>query len=274
MTTSSIPIDTSSGPKHVSAGRGRKTKNDSSSSSQKKNKQPQRGMGVEKLEHIIRLQTEIAPPPPPPPAPFNNTFAVPHHQLNGPFQFRQLPVNYFNGVVGDHHHHVYQNMTTNELSSIHNSYAKCVSDGYGASASYKKKRINGGGSNTCSVNPYRNYAASNSAFVETIDAGRPRLILVREVKEVMPVPRNGMNLMTEYEFFPGKNSVVGDAGEMMRTASSTWCGNGLGLGVGGGGGASVDGRMLGLRAGDGSCVTAITGNEEGCVSSLDLTLKL
>ncbi|GKD16499.1 hypothetical protein Tco_1205657 [Tanacetum coccineum] len=212
MTTSSIPIDTSSGPKLVSAGRGRKTKNDSSSSSQKKNKQPQRGMGVEKLEHIIRLQTEIAPPPPPPPAPFNNTFAL-----------------------------VFQS---------HNSYAKCVSDGYGASASYKKKRINGGGSNTCSVNPYRNYGASNSAFVETIDAGRPRLILVREVKEVMPVPCNGMNLMTEYEFFPGKNSVVGDATEMMRTASSTWCGSGLGLGVGVGceGGDSVDGRTLGLRA--------------------------
>nr|GEW57132.1 hypothetical protein [Tanacetum cinerariifolium] len=134
----------------------------------------------------------------------------------------------------------------------------------------KKKRINVGGSSTFSVNPSR-----NSAFVETIDAGRPRRI---QVREVMPVPRNGMNLMTE-------NSVVGEAAEMMRTASPTWCGIGLGFGVGGEGGASVVGSMLGLlgrcfgwwswlRAGDGSCVTAITGNEEGCVSSLDLTLKL
>nr|GEX47466.1 hypothetical protein [Tanacetum cinerariifolium] len=263
MTTPSIPIDTSSGPKHISASgasaRSRKTKNDSSSSSQKKNKPPQRGMGVAKLEQQIRLQerwermTETVPQPPP--APFNTTFAVPHHQLNGTFQFRQPPVNYFNGFVGDHHHQVYQNMTTNELSSIQNS-----------GACYKKKRINGGGCSTFSVNPSR-----NSAFVETIDAGRPRRI---QVREVMPVPRNGMNLMTGYEFFPMKNSVVGEAAEMMRTASPTWCGSGLGFGVGGEGGASVDGSMLGLRAGDGSCVTAITGNEEGCVSSLDLTLKL
>ncbi|GJU97334.1 hypothetical protein Tco_1326605, partial [Tanacetum coccineum] len=122
---------------------------------------------------------------------------------------------------------------------------------------FQKIRINGGGSSTCSVNPYRNYAASNNAFVETINAVHP----------------NGMNLMTEYEFFLGKNSVVGDATEMMRTASSTWCGSGLGLGVGVGceGGDSVDGRTLGLSVGDAS---AITENEEGRVSTLDLTLKL
>ncbi|GJX62895.1 sporocyteless like protein [Tanacetum coccineum] len=176
MTTSSIPNDTSSGPKHISvsgaSGQSRKAKNDSSSSSLKKKIQPQRGMGIEKLERILlqerwKKMTDIVPPPPP--SPFNNTFAVPHHQLNGPFQFHQPPVNYFNGVVGDDLYHVYQHMTTtNVLYSIQNSYVKCLSDGYGAC--YKKIRINGGGSSTCSVNPCRNYAASNNAFVETIDA--------------------------------------------------------------------------------------------------------
>ncbi|PWA89294.1 hypothetical protein CTI12_AA034710 [Artemisia annua] len=252
MTTSSMTIDTSSGPKHVSASGGpgrRKTKSDSSS--QKKNKQPQRGLGVEKLEHL-RLQTERGQ---------NMTF-------------RQPSVNYFNGVA-DHppqHQRVYQNMRTNELSSIQNNlYFNCVSDSCGAC--HKKKRISGGGSSTWSVNQFRNYAhsahsSSNNAFGE----GRPRRVQVREVKEVMPVQRNGMNLMTEYQLFPGEN-IVGNAGEMMRTGSFTWCGSGLGVGVSGGG-TSVDGSMLGLRTGDGSCVTGVTGNEEGCVSSVDLTLKL
>ncbi|PWA89293.1 hypothetical protein CTI12_AA034700 [Artemisia annua] len=89
-----------------------------------KNKQ-YRGKGIEQLVRLRCLQerwnkmTEMAPPPP------FNTFAPP--QLNGAFQFRQPPVNYFNGVAP------HRNMTNNELSSSqNNSYFKCVSDGCGA----------------------------------------------------------------------------------------------------------------------------------------------
>lgn len=76
----------------------------------------------------------------------------------------------------------------------------------------------------------------------------------------------GGSMMTEFEFFPGKSVGAEEYKEVMRMGSpaTTWCGSG-GVSVGG---------TVGFRGGEGSCVTAITGGEEGSVSSVDLSLKL
>ncbi|KAI3828262.1 hypothetical protein L1987_02360 [Smallanthus sonchifolius] len=143
------------------------------------------------------------------------------------------------------------------------NYIRCGSDGCGVC--HKKKRINGG-SNACSMNQFRNICGNN-AVVEIIDAGKTR----RGSGQVND--RNGGSLVTEYEFFQGKG--VGDAEgysnytELMSMGSKAWCGSGSGSGSG----ASVGG-MIGLRGGEGSCVTAVSGSEEGSVSSVDLSLKL
>ncbi|KAI3804787.1 hypothetical protein L1987_26597 [Smallanthus sonchifolius] len=139
-----------------------------------------------------------------------------------------------------------------ELSSIPN-YMKCPSDGCGVC--HKKKRINGE-SNFCSVNPFRSFYQNNTA-VEMMDAGKTR----RSSGQATEAHRNGGSSMTEYEFFPGRGVGAEEYKELMTT--TTWCGSGTSVG-----------GVIGLRGGEGSCVTAITGSEEGSVSSLDLSLKL
>ncbi|KAI3497052.1 hypothetical protein L1887_39433 [Cichorium endivia] len=272
----------------VNGGR-RKTKG--SELTQKKNKQPQRGMGVEQLERL-RLQerwkkmTEV---------PSQHPFALPSFNSSVAFttscstvpstgvQFRHVqasappPAMLFHGI-GIHGANLFSSdhvvdpsligssnlgfrfENSKELSSIPN-YVKCASDGCGVC--HKKKRIHGG-SNACSVNPFRNFSGNNTV-VEMIDASKTRRYS-GQVTEVMSVHRTGGSSLTEYEFFPGKGGRTEDYNykEFMRMGTTTtWCGSGTSVGA-----------PVVLRGGDGSCVTAITGNEEGSVSSVDLSLKL
>ncbi|KAI3703859.1 hypothetical protein L1987_74055 [Smallanthus sonchifolius] len=227
---------------------------------QRKNKQPQRGMGVEQLERI-RLQdvwkkmTHIPSLHPQLPFPTSYTTVVP----NVAVQFRPTPAMLFStdhvmdpSAIGSN------NAGFRSENSIPN-FIRCGSDACGVS--HKKKRINGG-SYACSMNQFRNICGNNGV-VEIIDAGKSR----RGSGQVND--RNGGSLVTEYEFFPGKGG--GDAEgysnytELMSMGSKAWCASGSGASVGG---------MIGLRGGEGSCVTAVSGSEEGSVSSVDLSLKL
>ncbi|KAI3702915.1 hypothetical protein L6452_28669 [Arctium lappa] len=275
-------------------GGGGRRKSKGSELTQKKNKQPQRGMGVEQLERL-RLQerwkkmTELPSLHPLPlPNSFSSSVAFPTSSScntvanGGGVHFRpatappgMLLTGIGNGcgmlhgsnlflpdqvadpsVIGSGHGG-FRFENSKELASIPN-YIKCASDGCGIC--HKKKRINGG-SNACLVNTFRNFCGNNTVG-EMIDAGKTRRCS-GQVTEVMSVHRNGGGSLTEYEFFPGKGGGAEDYKELMRMGSTTWCGS-----------TSVGGGMIGLRRCEGSCVTAITGSEEGSVSSIDLSLKL
>ncbi|KAK1430974.1 hypothetical protein QVD17_14133 [Tagetes erecta] len=231
---------------------------------QKKNKQPGRGMGVAQLERL-RLQdrwktiTELHPHP----HPHANAHVHVHDQIpsfnpslgfsnsnsgNQIVQFRPYPVP-APAMFGQQIHggNLYSTDHVVDPSVIGSSsyIMKCGSDCCGVC--HKKKRINGG-SNLCSVAPYRNTMVDRRSS--------------NQVTEVTSVNRNGGGSM--FEFFPGKSGGAADEyKEVMRMGSpaTTWCGSG---------GAGT----LGFRGGEGSCVTAITGGEEGSVSSVDLSLKL
>ncbi|KAJ0801732.1 putative SPEAR family protein [Helianthus annuus] len=267
MTTSSTVTDMSLGHNGVNnGGRGsgrRKTKG-STELTQKKNKQPQRGLGVAKLEELrlqtnnveqlkqlerLRLQerwkkmTEL----PFVPTPVQNVavqFRHPAH-VSTPAQMVVQGINMYPmdpSVIGSNVNNAcYRFDNPNELYSV-SSYMKCASDGCGVC--HKKKRIAGGASH-CSVSPFRNFCGS----MEMTDAGKTR---------------RGSGQVMEYDFFPGKCGGAEENKELLSMGSTAaWCGSG----------GSVAGT-IGLRGGEGSCVTAITGGEEGSVSSLDLSLKL
>ncbi|CAH1444486.1 unnamed protein product [Lactuca virosa] len=269
-----------SGVKQSVNGGGGRRKTKGSELTQKKNKQPQRGMGVEQLERL-RLQerwkkmTEVPSLHHPFALPgFSSSSCTTVPNQNTGVQFRPAqgaaPAMLFHGI-GIHGTNLFSTAehvmdpsvnvgfrfdNSKELSSIPNYVVKCASDGCGVC--HKKKRIHGG-SNACSLNPFRNLAGNNSV-VEMIDAAKTRLCS-GQVTEVISVYRNGGSAMTEYEFFPEKGG--------RGTTSKTCCGSGSGSG------GSVGGGAVALHGGDRSCVTAaITGNEEGSISSVDLSLKL
>ncbi|KAL8195523.1 hypothetical protein R6Q57_025926 [Mikania cordata] len=265
MTTSVVTDMNLGGSKQSFNGGRRKTK---SESTQKKNKQPRRGLGVEQLERIISEDNSKMDAP---------SIHHLHHQLPPPFNpsvglttsgctavtnaavhyrlpYVSPPVNWIHGthlysmdrvmdplVFGSSNGGLrFEN--SKELSSVP-SYENCTSDCCGVC--HKKKRIN------------RGSFCGNYTVVEMLDAGKTRrssgqMYPNEFTKHVQVI--SGASSLTEYEFFPG---ICGGS------PTTAWCGNG----------SSVAG-VLGFRGGEGSCVTAITGGEEGSVSSIDLSLKL
>ncbi|XP_076889290.1 uncharacterized protein LOC143540008 [Bidens hawaiensis] len=215
-------------------------------------KKPKRGMGVAQLENLRKI-TEAAS-------------QNPNHHLQQFINNNHAAVLQYYRVPMFHDPNVYSvdpnvigvsnggfrfENTRDRFYSVP-SYMKCASDGCGIC--HKKKRI-AGGLNHSSVSPFRSFSGSNTV-VEIPVAGKTRGSS-RQVTEVMPVNRSGGGSMTEFEFFPGKG------GESMTATASTWCCSC----------ASVGGPV-GLRGGEGSCVTAMSASEEGSVSSVDLSLKL
>ncbi|KAI3755828.1 hypothetical protein L1987_55636 [Smallanthus sonchifolius] len=280
MTTSMVTdMNLGQNKQSVNGGGGGRRKPKGSEFSLKKNKQPRRGKGVAQLEHE-RVQEEwkkmIELPHPltsfnftpsgctavPNAAAAPNAAAVHFRPAPTPEMLVQgiriyganlYPPDHVMDVIGSSSVG-FRFENSKELSSIPN-YMKYASDGCGVC--HKKKRINCG-SNLCSVNPFRSYYRNNTA-VEMTDAGKTR----RSSGQVTEAHRNGGSSMTEYEFYPGRGVGAEEYKELMRIGSTTWCGSGTSVG-----------GAIGLRGGEGSCVTAITGSEEGSVSSLDLSLKL